>query len=190
MVVILPTKERIVRIYSSPLPILQNIAIHTRIETQDPDNTLHRYEIRHFLNKASPQWWYMHINHLQFGAWLPIFTRHNERLYQATLLHTIAWWEHSDAYQLAHLLKNNLAWFLYLHSYSSLPGPNCNTFVQMILDMFPHSAINLPSRAFWRHYHRIHEKNTARFDQPHPTPKISLTHTDRIKTIRKERTWT
>lgn len=98
-----------------------------------------RYEVRHNLNKINSS--YMYINNQYFfeGTEKSFFTN---KKWDATLLGSI---EGEVAMKIINNVENFKKEYLYYNRYSFF-GPNCNTFIQSILNKFSEFNIRLSNR--------------------------------------------
>lgn len=139
-------------IYSSPLPIPLNFAVHTRIVTVSPAWETNRYEIHMFRNKKDRKQWYFYTNDRKPDQGMNIYPFTRSPSYQSKLLYKISWKSNSLAHKVVTFIDNNIKDYKYKNIYYHIPGPNCNTLTQRVLDQFPEIKIKLPWNAFGKRY--------------------------------------
>lgn len=145
----LEKEKRMFFVYSSPLPIPLNFAVHTRIVTVSPTWEIHRYEIHFFKNKQHK---HLYIDYQEPSSWIGIFIRNKKPRYKSKLLYKTSWNNNSLAHKIVKFIEENIKTYKYKNIYYHIPWPNSNTFTQYIINQFPEIKTKLPRNAFGKNY--------------------------------------
>lgn len=113
---------------------------------------INRFDIFHFKNKTNPDLWYMHKNFIEPASWLKRYIRKTKKYRKSYISFHISWSKWSLAYQIALFLNNNYNNYKFINKYNLFIWPNCNTFVQQILNKFPQIDFKLPRNAFGKNF--------------------------------------
>jgi len=131
-------------IFTCPANIPFNFVIHTWIVC-NKKGKLTRYEVRHAKNKKNTV---LHLNLFPIFKGIEVFLISNKWYWKGRLLGKI---EGDLAKDIIAFVKKSETDYPYLDKHVLL-GPNCNTYVQWILDSFPNLKIKLPWNAIGKNY--------------------------------------
>lgn len=136
-----------------PSPFPFNFARHSWFVVVENGNIL-RAEILFRKNRKKPQLGkYLHFNSFKPFEGASVFFTFDGLLWNSKLLHFIEGGEKSLAQDIFYFIKNSYKTYRHRNKYSPL-GPNCNTFVQWVLDNFPDFKAKLPNSCLGKNYNR------------------------------------
>ncbi|HMY80323.1 MAG TPA: DUF3750 domain-containing protein [Candidatus Absconditabacterales bacterium] len=139
-------------VYSTPLPFPFNFALHTWIVIISPDSEAHRYEIHMFKNKKHKEQGYFYKDDEILNVGLKKYLWKKEPKYDGKIIVKISGEKGSLAQKVVEFIQKNIESYKFKKKYLHIPGPNCNTLTQWILDKFPEIGIKLPWNAFGKNY--------------------------------------
>jgi hypothetical protein len=128
-----------------------SFAKHFRIVTVDK-GIVTRIEVRHFKNDKNPDLWYIHINLLKPWAWLEKFLRKTNKHRKPNFAYHISWPKNSLAYKAVTFVNDNYLKYPHIYDYNFFVWPNCNTFIQRILNHIPEVKFKLPRNAIGKNH--------------------------------------
>jgi len=140
---------------STPLPIPFNLGHHTFVITNNK-GVIHRWEVwmtKHLVQKHNWDYlyedlfrhpWDGHKKYIFSFLFSPNASRSTVILFGKT--------EGSLAKRMIAFIKNSKKNYTLLRKFHFLPGPNCHTYTQWILNAFPESKIELPPISYGKGY--------------------------------------
>jgi len=128
-----------------------NFARHFWVVTIDNWKVTRR-EVRHFKNKKNPELWHIHINLFKPRSWLWKYIWKTTKHRKPYLSYHISWWQNSLAHEVVSFVSNDYIKYNYIWKYNFFVWPNCNTFVQWIINSFPKIKFQMPRNAFGKNY--------------------------------------
>ncbi len=146
---------RMVWLLSSPLPMpLNYFSVHCWFVTLNSQKKFDRWEVWRTPSCCKTSWKYVHKN--LFDPWrgisrFPSIFQSDETW--PTNLEGIIRGEY--AAEIIDFLENRIQLYPCQDKYVFWPGPNSNSFIQWILDKFPHSGIQLPFSARGKHFFHL-----------------------------------
>lgn len=137
-------------IFSSPARFPAIFFRHYWIVTSD-DGNLTRWGISHKIYDRNDSYWHVNKDFFEPFSWTWVFPYIHIFKFKSTLLAHIEWDLDSVAYKMVKFVNENSKNYTYKDRYGFL-WPNCNTYVQWVLDKFPESGLKLPLNAIWKNY--------------------------------------
>ncbi|MCF7834432.1 DUF3750 domain-containing protein [Candidatus Gracilibacteria bacterium] len=116
------------------------------------EGEIYRLEVCHFKNRKNPELGYIHLNLVKPRSGLKKYLRKTKKYRKPYLAYHISGSKKSLAYKISHFIKLNYKDYKYTQKYNLFIGPNCNTFVQYMLNRFPEIKFKLPRNAFGENY--------------------------------------
>jgi hypothetical protein len=110
-----------VSLFYAPIPWLGWLAVHGWFEVEH-QGQIDRWEVWHRQNRNQTSWGYLHKNLFNPQQW----PHRGKIIYSHS-------WHHQQARRIATQLANSSKDYPYRNFYRFWPGPNSNTFVQIIL---------------------------------------------------------
>ncbi len=105
-----------------------------------------------FKNKKNTEQWYFYINNKPRNIGMNKYIWRQQPRYTGKILFKTIWEKWSLAEKIVIFTKENIVNYKLKNKYIHIPGPNCNTLTQRVLNKFPEIKIKLPRNAFWKSY--------------------------------------
>ena len=134
-------------IFSSPVPIPFNFAVHTWFVI-NLKGEIHRWEFGKFRGSPHPNGVGILRDYLEPTRGMPYYFWKTKKKFKSKLVDYI---EGDIAKQLAKFIEGHSNDYPFKNIYS-LTGPNSNTYMQWVLNKFPKSNLKLPFNAFGKNY--------------------------------------
>lgn len=143
-------------VYATPMSFPFNFPVYTWVEILHGAKN-ERYDLWGYpgLHKT-PDLGYIYkdifSNHL--GTTLSPFVNVNNLTKRQTgkVISEVCGEHDSSAHSLYSAIKRNALNYPYAYTYNMIFGPNCNTFIQWLLDLVPESKLHLPFNAWGKKY--------------------------------------
>jgi hypothetical protein len=139
-------------IFSSPLPVPFNFAVHTWVVT-NKNGITNRWEVWQTKNAGPIAWGHVHKNLFSLFTGMNIFYLFTKKRFKSTLIHSIEGDENSPAFELIKFIENESPKYLFKDNYRYVPGPNSNTYVQWVINQMNTTGNLLPWNAFGKNFH-------------------------------------
>ncbi|MBU1111658.1 MAG: DUF3750 domain-containing protein [archaeon] len=145
-------KERYqVFLFSSSIPLPLPFIKHTWLVTNHKGK-VNRWEVWDFRHKNKTHWG--HLNRNLFKPWegrTMILLLKGPR-YDSKLLGKIEGKKGSTAEKMVNFIEKEVKNYPYKHKFNYFGGPNCNSFVQWVLNKFPESKLKIPNKAWGKNF--------------------------------------